>query len=101
MVLALSLNAATLAGADRLPEAFAVEILAQAALLLLPQEAKGEGYLAGIEEARLLAPLAPGMRLRVRVRLIARYAGVIKIAGEIEGETSRVAEAKLILTLGR
>ena len=96
VVASLSLDGAQLAGSLRPPPFFAVEILAQAAHLLLAP-AGGLYYLAGIREARLLAPLASGDRLVARAEVSGRFGAILRVTGRLERDGEPVATADLWL----
>jgi acyl dehydratase len=87
------------------PAVLAIEILAQAAAVVLAQEAgdgdpaSGRGWLAGVDEARFLQPLAPGMTLRARVSVEGRFGRMVKVRGELlsepAGETAGQVEGQV------
>jgi len=106
VVVALSADATLLRGLDA-SLTLAVEILAQAALLLQSSAATGGGapatgsaaFLGGVDEARLLLPLAPGDRLLAYSTVVGRLAGMIKLSTWLERRGERVAEASLLLVV--
>lgn len=88
--------------ADPLPLTLAVEILAQAALLLAGAAGAAEPvYLGGIDEARLVLPFAPGDDLRARAAVSGAAGGLTRIATRLErSDGELVAEATLLLVKG-
>jgi 3-hydroxymyristoyl/3-hydroxydecanoyl-(acyl carrier protein) dehydratase len=92
------------------PLSLAVEAMAQAALAALPQQGGGEPgaqvYLAGIEDARLLAEIHAGDRLAASAELLSRFGPAIKVRCRLKRPSSdsaetgvTVAEATLLLAL--
>jgi 3-hydroxymyristoyl/3-hydroxydecanoyl-(acyl carrier protein) dehydratase len=83
------------------PLSLAVEAMAQAALAALPQQKSGEPgarvYLAGIEDARLLAEIHAGDRLAASAELLSRFGPAIKVRCRLEQDGAPVAEATLLL----
>lgn len=86
--------------------ALALEILAQAAIVVLGQGEGGPkggpkgGLLAGIDRAVFRGDLLPGERLEARLELRGRFGRLVKVAGSLSrpgGET--VVEADLLLAL--
>jgi 3-hydroxymyristoyl/3-hydroxydecanoyl-(acyl carrier protein) dehydratase len=53
--------------------------------------------LAGVDDARLYAPVAPGDRLRVEAEVEGRFAALAKVACRLLRDDELVAEAKLLL----
>ncbi len=99
-ILRLTANATWIRGEGPLPAALGVEILAQAAICLLPEllEGGGKGLLAGIDQAELHAPLVVGEEWLCRIEIAGRFGRLVKVDGAIErigGE--RLVEAKLLL----
>lgn len=94
------------------PGTLAVEILAQAAILLLPGPESGDGgtakagqegeaLLAGIDGAEIRAPLLPGERLWARLELDRRLGRLVKARGTLERDSGEeVARAGLLLAVG-
>jgi len=84
---------------DSLP--LLVEMMAQGALAALagPGEAPDGTSLrlAGVDDARLLAPIAPGDRLRVEAIVEGRFAALAKVACRLIRDDEPVAKAKLLL----
>ncbi|HUF79023.1 MAG TPA: hypothetical protein VMR44_08915 [Thermoanaerobaculia bacterium] len=83
------------------PLSLAVEAMAQAALAALTQQEGGEPgarvYLAGIEDARLLAEIHAGDRLAASAELLSRFGPAIKVRCRLEKDGAPVAEATLLL----
>lgn len=99
-------------GFDRpFPLSLAVEAMAQAALAALPPAggagdegaAGGAVFLAGIDGARMLAPIWPGDRLEAGATIEGRFGPAIKVACHLDrrsgASAERVAEARLLLAL--
>ena len=59
----------------------------------------GRAHLAGIEDARLLAEIRPGDRLKGRSELKARFGPALKVRCELLRDGDPVAEATLLLTM--
>jgi len=93
-------------GAAEYPLSLAVEAMAQAVLAAPPAElgragsAGGSAHLAGIEQARLLAAIAPGDRLEARAEVAGRFGPAAKVRCHLERDGEPVAEATLLLTIG-
>jgi hypothetical protein len=92
------------------PLSLAVEAMAQAALAAVPREGPGtvggRAFLAGIEDARLLAEIHPGDRLEASADLLTRFGPAIKVrcrlkrpSSDSAGAGATVAEATLLLAL--
>lgn len=101
VVVSLTVDASWCRGAGAYPAVLALEILAQAAILALPEaDAGGRGLLAGIDNARFLAPLEPGDELLARLELAGRFGRLIKVSGTLEdAQGRRLVEAGLLLAL--
>jgi 3-hydroxymyristoyl/3-hydroxydecanoyl-(acyl carrier protein) dehydratase len=83
----------------------AVEVMAQAALLVLGSavdgdEAAGGGLLAGLDTVTLHAPLRPGDRLRAQAELLARMGPLVKVRCALRRGEALVVEGSLLLALG-
>jgi 3-hydroxymyristoyl/3-hydroxydecanoyl-(acyl carrier protein) dehydratase len=106
VAVALSSDATLLRGQE-CSLTLAVEILAQAALLVMSSssasaEAGGESgesaaFLGGIDDARLLQALRPGDRLLAYATVAGRLGVMVKLATRLERRGERVAEATLLL----
>lgn len=102
---ALTTDAVWLRGSEGYPAALAVEILAQSAILLLPETTSGggKGLLAGIDGAAFHASPAPGDVLSIEIRQTGRFGTVVRVEGTITRRSGRgdeeepVAEAALLL----
>lgn len=117
-VLVLSTSAVTRGRRPpELPAVLAVEILAQASLVLgapddagdasddSDEEGREPGLLAGIDDAAFdeeltRRPLAPGDRLRARTEIRGSFGRLTKVQGVLERDGRRVAEATLLLASG-
>ena len=81
----------------------AVEILAQAAAVVLPGEEGNprSAWLAGIDGAQFERPLVAGDRLLARAQLEGRFGRLVKARGELRDERSGtlVASASLLLAM--
>jgi 3-hydroxymyristoyl/3-hydroxydecanoyl-(acyl carrier protein) dehydratase len=84
-----------------------VEIMAQGALVVL-SDGEGESgprrtgdaaslRLAGVDDARLHAPVVPGDRVTVDARVEGRYGALTKVRCRLERDGETVAEAGLLL----
>jgi 3-hydroxymyristoyl/3-hydroxydecanoyl-(acyl carrier protein) dehydratase len=87
-------------GASGLPGSLSLEILAQAAHLLLAPAATGPVYLAGVEDAEFPPSLEPGTDLRATARLEARVGEIVKVAAKLETAGRQVARVQLWLRTG-
>jgi 3-hydroxymyristoyl/3-hydroxydecanoyl-(acyl carrier protein) dehydratase len=91
------------------PAVLAIEILAQAAAVVLaegPGAASlegGRGWLAGVDEARFERPLSAGGTLRASFAVEGRFRRMVKARGELRDERSgeTVATAGLLLAMDR
>lgn len=84
------------------PSFLAVEMVAQASIVLLASELPGgfEGrsvLLAGVREARFHEPLRPGDTLRARSTIESRFGRILKVAGSLERDGAPVFEGSLLL----
>lgn len=84
------------------PLPLAIEMMAQAALLLQGGDpATGrKGFLAGIGGARLLAAIRPGDELDIRVRMTARLGPVARFSASIWSGPRLVARSELSVKSG-
>lgn len=99
------------------PELLAIEMLAQAAVLLLdpPAADAGDGgsrsvqgmaagYLAGVEGIELRAPLEPGDRYAIEVVLERRFGSLLKVRATmrngLDADAAVVACGSLLLGVG-
>ena len=113
VVVLVAANAAQLRGASELPPMLAVEVMAQAALVVLASaggefsdaeragEAPRVGLLAGIDSAVFHAPLRAGDRVRAQAALLGRMGPIVKVRCELRRDDELVAEAGLLLALQR
>lgn len=85
----LTANAAWVRGERALPGWLGLEVLAQAAICLLPSllEGSGGGLLAGIDQAVFHAPLAVGEVMLAEIEVLGRFAQLVKVAGKLRLET--------------
>ncbi len=100
VVAQLTVDAHWLRGADRLPAALALEMMAQAAHLLLAGSGSGPIFLAGIDQAELRAPLGAGDRLLASARVVGSFGPLTKVAARLERDGETVAEASYLLAGG-
>ena len=82
------------------PGSLSLEILAQAARLLLAPEARGPAYLAGLEAAEFPPSLPPGRELRATARWLARVGGMVKVEAALEAEGQPLARVQMWLASG-
>jgi 3-hydroxymyristoyl/3-hydroxydecanoyl-(acyl carrier protein) dehydratase len=107
VVLALSAGAVWGQGETPYPATLVIEMLAQAAIVLLgstPPASAGvtstqSALLAGVEDFVLLEPPRPGQRLLASAELQARFGGTVKVAGRLEGDGRELATAALLLVV--
>jgi len=78
--------------------ALAIEIMAQAAHVLL--EGGPTVYLAGVENAELFSEIEPGDRLQAHASALAGFGGMTKVATSLARQDDPVAQATLILVNG-
>ena len=106
-MLALSAGAAWGRGETPYPATLVIEMLAQAAIVLLgnaPTASDGpaanrSALLAGVEDFVLLEPPRPGQRLLATAELQARFGGTVKVAGRLEADGREAATAALLLVV--
>lgn len=100
----LSANA-VLAREGAFPAVLAIEILAQAAMVVLERDGgeAGYGYLAGadVELRPVLCerPFAPGDTLAATVARSAGFGSLLKVRGELDRDGETVATANLMLAI--
>lgn len=84
--------------AGTLPRFLAIEMLAQAAAVLLAGEDRGApGYLAGVEEARWAGDFAAGDDLEARVAVDARLGALTRISGALLRDGQEIFSCRLIV----
>jgi 3-hydroxymyristoyl/3-hydroxydecanoyl-(acyl carrier protein) dehydratase len=98
-------NGALDRGAGAAPSMLAVEMMAQAGLVLLASAADGRdgsqgGLLAGVEGVQIHAPVQAGDRLEAHAALSGRFGRLVKARAWILREGVTVAEGELLLALG-
>jgi len=76
-----------------------VEAVAQAAARVLaqPGETQRRLALAGVDDARLQRPLDAGERCELRVRLVGRWGGLVKVEGEVRADGEPIGQLSLLL----
>ena len=82
----------------RLPAAFVIEALAQGGgALLAAQRAPAAGYLAAVDDFRMLGEVRVGDELRVEVEIVRNFGGAILLRGRalVDGELR--AEGRITL----
>ena len=82
----------------RLPAAFVIEALAQGGgALLAAQRAPAAGYLAAVDDFRMLGEVRVGDELRVEVEILRNFGGAILLRGRalVDGELR--AEGRITL----
>ena len=86
-----------------LPAVLAIEILAQAAVIALPESggSGGQGVLAGIDDARFERPLSAAETLVARFHVERHFGQLLKVHGSLRSAKSNesVASASLYLAL--
>lgn len=97
-MLALSVNASWCRGAATLPPSLGIEILAQAAMLLLP-EGLGEkrGLFAGIDRAEVVRQIPAGERLTVTATWLSGFGKVMKVEGTLSSEAGEQCLTAVLL----
>ena len=92
-----------LASDGTLPAAFVLEALAQAggALLGELEGAVPAGYLAAVDEFRIVQPVRAGDQLRIEVELVRNLGGVTRFRGWASVADTVVAEGRFTLALPR
>jgi len=99
VVVVTTAGAAYARGAAGPPGSLSIEILAQAAHLLLAPEERGPAYLAGLEDGHFPPTLPPGAELRATARWIARVGSMVKVAAALEADGQPVARVQLWLAV--
>ncbi len=87
-----------------LPAAFVLEALAQAGGALLTEldtEVPSPGYLAAVDDFRLLRAVRVGEALRIEVEILRHFQGVTRLRGHAAVGEEPVAEARFTLALPR
>jgi 3-hydroxymyristoyl/3-hydroxydecanoyl-(acyl carrier protein) dehydratase len=85
-------------GRPQVPAMLMLEMLAQAAGFLEANSLHGAAlFLAGIKEARFLAPAFPGDCLRLDARQAGSFAGLIKITGTVSCADRELCTATLLV----
>ncbi len=77
-----------------------VEAMAQLAGVVAIEQEGEIGSLAAIDRAEFLAPVSPGDRLNIQVRIVKRFGRLILCEGEIAVAGRTVATATLTLGVG-
>ena len=105
-MLALSAGAVWGRGETPYPGALVIEMLAQAAILLLESPTAGaagtagtQALLAGVEDFELHEPPRPGQRLLATAEVLARFGGTVKVGGRLEADGRELATAALLLVM--
>lgn len=92
-------------GAPVMPGVLLLESLAQAAGIWLLEQAVDardlEVHVVGIDDAKFRRPVVPGDELRLEVSLLHRRGGLCRMQGEIRVQSTKVAEARLLLQIRR
>ncbi len=92
-------------GAPVMPGVLLLESLAQAAGVWLLRESGNprevEIQVVGIDAAKFRRRVQPGDQLRLEVRLLHRRRGLARFRGEVHVGEHKVAEARLLLSVGR
>ena len=93
-------------GAGAAPAMLPVEMMAQAALVLLTRDGSGEGegervgLLAGVDGVVFHATLAAGDRLEAHADVAGRFGRLVKVRARLTRDGAVVAEGDLLLALG-
>ncbi len=82
----------------RLPAAFVIEALAQGGgALLAAQRAPAAGYLAAVDDFRMLGAVRVGDELRVEVEILRNFGGAILLRGRVLVDGELCAEGRITL----
>jgi len=83
----------------RLPAAFVIEALAQGggALLAAQRGAPAAGYLAAVDDFRMLGEVRVGDELRVEVEILRNFGGAILLRGRVLVDGELCAEGRITL----
>jgi 3-hydroxymyristoyl/3-hydroxydecanoyl-(acyl carrier protein) dehydratase len=85
-------------GRPLVPGVLLLEMLAQAGGFLEPESLHGATiFLAGVQDARFLAPALPGDRLRLEVQAEGAFAGLMKIRGTVSCGGRELCTAALLV----
>ena len=93
-------------GAGQAPTVLAVEMMAQAALMLVASggageaESSGPGLLAGADRVVFHAAVRAGDRLEAHAELTGRFGRLMKVRTRLTREGALVVEGDLLLALG-
>jgi 3-hydroxymyristoyl/3-hydroxydecanoyl-(acyl carrier protein) dehydratase len=93
-------------GAGAAPAMLAVEMMAQAALVLLARDGSGEGagegagLLAGVDGLVFHSTLGAGDRLEAHADVAGRFGRLVKVRARLTRDGVVVAEGDLLLALG-
>jgi len=98
----VSTDARALRGLEALPLPVAVEMMAQAALLLQggDPEVGRSGFLAALGRVRLRGVVRPGDELVARVRITARLGPLVRFSARLERGRRLVASAEISVKTG-
>jgi len=98
----ISSNSRSLAGLPWLPLPVAVEMMAQAALLLQggDPEVGRKGFLVGVDRVRIRGAIRPGDELLIRVKIAARFGTLVRFSAEIFRGNHRVGNAEISVKTG-
>jgi 3-hydroxyacyl-[acyl-carrier-protein] dehydratase len=86
---------------------FLVEAMSQTAALAVAEPGGGAvaaplvGYLAAIQDFRCRRPAVPGDTLEIRVEVVGRFGGLVKVRGTVDVDGERIGEAELTLSVPR
>ena len=101
MLARLSANATWVRQIGQLPSSLGIEVLAQAAICLLPDllEGGGRGLLAGVDEAVFQGELDSGQTWLCLVEVRGRFGKLVKVQAALvrEADGFRLIEAQLLL----
>jgi len=86
------------------PAVLAIEILAQASMVVLGHGGEGLGYLAGADDVEFHPalrerPFAPGDTLAATVSRTAAFGSILKVRGQLDRNSQTVVTANLMLSL--
>ncbi len=86
-----------------MPGTLILEAMAQTAAFLLVRERGKEGYLVGVDEARIRRKVVPGDRLLLKAQMLRTRAGMLKakVEATVEGELAATAVISLVTPVGK
>jgi beta-hydroxyacyl-ACP dehydratase FabZ len=86
-----------------MPGTLILEAMAQTAAFLLVRAGSQEGYLVGVDEARIRRKVVPGDRLLLKAQMLRARAGMLKakVEATVDGELAATAVISLVASTGK